>query len=85
MTFTFTDNRPQHKHIVHFTAEELAAHLSKDSQFMYYFRKGWDPRQAAFRSLCMYPPNEKAPVWPMITEERWKVIYEAIRVQSKAR
>lgn len=79
-TFTFTDNRGIHKHVLTLDATQLAAHLAKDAQFMFYWRKGWDPRQAAFRSLCMYPPDAKAIVWPMITEERWAIIDDALRL-----
>lgn len=81
-TFTFTDNKPQHKHIVNLTAAQLATHLANDAQFIFYWRKGWDPRQAAFRSLCMYPPDAKAIVWPMITEERWAIIDAELRLRN---
>lgn len=72
--FTFTDNRPLHKHIVTLDAAQLAAHLAKDAQFMFYWRKGWDPCLAANRSLYANPPHEKATVCPLITDLQWPII-----------
>lgn len=71
MTFTFTDNRPIHKHVVVLSVAQLAAHLMKDEQFVYYWRKGWDPMLAANRSLGFNPPDVRAAVVPRITEEGW--------------
>ena len=73
-TFRFTDNRPIHKYVLTLDAAQLAAHLAKDAQFMFYWRKGWDPRLAAIRSINFTPPNEKAAVCPHITEEQWPCI-----------
>ena len=73
-TFTFTDNRGGHKHVLTLSAAQVAEHLAKDEQFMFYFRKGWDPRQAAIRSLHLYPPSLEAPVFPQITEGQWTEI-----------
>lgn len=75
-TFTFTDNRGLHKHVVTLDAEGIAAHLLRDPQFVFYWRKGWDPRQAANRSLYTNPPDLKAPVCPDITEAQWPSIAE---------
>lgn len=77
-TFTFTDNRGIHKHVVTLDAAELAAHLVKDPQFVFYWRKGWNPRLAANRSLYTNPPTPKAIVAPHITEEQWPEIDAAI-------
>ncbi len=74
MNFRFTDNRPIHKHVFNMDAAQVAAHLAKDVQFMYYWRKGWDPRLAAIRSLNFNPPNLNACVCPHITEEHWHAI-----------
>ena len=73
-TFRFTDNRPIHKVVLTLNAAELSAHLSRDPQFMHYWRKGWDPRLAAIRSLNFTPPDERALVCPHITEEQWAAI-----------
>ena len=70
-TFTFTDNRPTHRHIITLDAAQVATHLAKDQQFMFYWRKGWDPRQQAIRSLHLYPPSEKAMIFPQISAEQW--------------
>lgn len=78
-TYTFTDNRGIHQHVVTLTTEQLAAHLSADIQFMYYWRKGWDPLQAANRSLYTNPPNLKAPVCPTLTDEQWPAIDMALK------
>lgn len=78
-TFTFTDNRGIHKHTATLTAAELAAHLAKDPQFMFYWRKGWDPRLAATRSLYMLPPDAKAIVSPHIGEDQWPAVDAALR------
>lgn len=77
-TFTFTDNRGIHKHVVTLDAAQLAAHLTKDAQFMFYWRKGWDPRLAATRSLYLCSPDPKAIVAPHITEDQWPVIDAAL-------
>jgi hypothetical protein len=77
-TFTFTDNRGIHKHIVTLTASQLAEHLSNDLQFMFYWRKDYDPRLAATRSLYQSPPNAKAIVCPTITEAQWPEIHQAL-------
>lgn len=75
-TFTFTDNSGRRKHVVTLTAEQMALHLAKDQQFVFYWRKGWDPRLAANRSLYTNPPDLKAPVCPDITEDQWPEIAE---------
>ena len=72
--FTFTDNRPIHKHVVTLNVTQLAAHLAKDVQFMYYWRNGFDPILAANRSLYLTPPDEKATVCAAITEEQWTAL-----------
>lgn len=77
--FTFTDNRPIHREVVTLNAAQLAAHLAKDPQFMFYWRKGWDPRMAANRSLYVNPPNPKAIVCPDITEETWPALDAALK------
>lgn len=81
-TFTFTDNRGLRKHTVTLDAAGLAAHLSKDPQFVFYWRKGWDPRLAATRSLYLYPPHEKAIVAPTISEAEWPEIDAALRANK---
>lgn len=73
-TFTFTDNRGIHKHTLTLNAKELAAHLANDPQFMFYWRKGWESRLNALRSLYTNPPSPKAIVCPNITEEQWSAI-----------
>lgn len=70
-TFTFTDNRPIHEHTLTLTAAQVAEHLAKDPQFVFYWRKGWDARQAANRSLYTYAPTPEVIVCPTITEEQW--------------
>ena len=82
-TFTFTDNRGIHKHTVTLNAAELAAHLSKDAQFVFYWRKDWTPCLAANRSLYMAPPDEKAPVCPTIEEAQWPEVDAALRDMFK--
>lgn len=82
MKFTFTDNRGIHKHVLTLDVAQLAAHLSKDPQFMFYWRKGWDPRLAATRSLAMYPPDPKASVAPGISETEWAAINEQLCTAS---
>ena len=77
-TFTFTDNRGIHKHVLTLDASQLAAHLAKDPQFMFYWRKGWEPRLNAFRSLYMNPPDPKAIVSPHIGEDQWPEVHAAI-------
>lgn len=78
-TFTFTDNSGMRKHVVTLTAAELAAHLAKDPQFMFYWRKGWDGRLAATRSLYTNPPRPKTIVAPNITEDQWPSVDAALR------
>lgn len=78
-TFTFTDNSGLRKRVTTLTAEQLAAHLAKDPQFMFYWRKGWDPRQNAVRSLYLNPPDPKAIVSPHIAEEQWPAVDAALR------
>jgi hypothetical protein len=78
-TFTFTDNRGIHKHTVTLNAAELASHLSKDRQFVFYWRKDWDPRLAATRSLYTNPPDEKAYVCPTIEEAQWLEVDTVLR------
>ena len=77
-TFTFTDNSGMRKHAATLTAYELAAHLAKDPQFMFYWRNGWEPRLNALRSLYTNPPTPKAIVAPHITEEQWPEIDAAL-------
>lgn len=78
-TYTFKDNRGINKHVVTLTSEQLAEHLAKDKQFMFYWRKGWDPVLAANRSLYTSPPHVKTPVCPTITETQWPEINEALK------
>ena len=78
-TFTFTDNSGRSKHVTTLNAAQLAAHLAKDPQFMFYWRKGWDPRQNAVRSLYLTPPDPKAIVSPHIAEEQWPAVDAALR------
>lgn len=80
-TFTFTDNSGRRKRVTTLTAAQLAAHLSNDAQFMFYWRKGWDPRQAATRSLYATPPDPKAIVSPHINEDQWALVDAALRQQ----
>lgn len=77
--FTFTDNCGIHKHVLTLDATQLAEHLAKDPQFMFYWRKGWDPLLNATRSLYANPPDPKAIVSPTITEEQWPAIDKALR------
>ena len=77
-TFTFTDNSGRRKYVATLTTAQLAAHLAKDPQFMFYWRKGWDARQNAVRSLYLNPPDPKAIVSPQITEEQWPEVHRAI-------
>lgn len=77
-TFTFTDNSGRRKHVVTLTAEQMAAHLAKDPQFMFYWRKGWDPRLAATRSIYLNPPDVKAAVCPDISEGQWPEVDAAL-------
>lgn len=81
-SFTFTDNRGIHKHVLILDAARLAAHLTKDPQFMFYWRKGWNPRLAAIRSLAMYPPDIKAAVVPDISEAGWVAIHDQLCTAS---
>lgn len=83
-TFTFTDNRGMHKHVLTLNAAQLAAHLAKDPQFMFYWRKGWEPRQNAVRSLYLLPPDPKAIVSPQIGEDQWPEIHDALCHQTTA-
>lgn len=76
--FTFTDNRGTNKHVLTLSAAQVAEHLAKDQQFMFYWRKGWEPRQAAIRSLHLYPPSLNTPVFPQITEDQWAEIELAL-------
>ena len=78
-TFTFTDNSGRRKYTATLTADQLAAHLAKDAQFMFYWRKGWDPRLAATRSLYLVPPDPKAIVAPHITEDQWPSVDAGLR------
>lgn len=78
-TFTFTDNSGMQRHVVTLDAKELAEHLSNDPQFMFYWRKGWEPRLAATRSLYMLPPHPKAIVSPKISDTQWPEIDAALR------
>lgn len=77
-TFTFTDNSGRRKHIATLTAAQLAAHLAKDPQFMFYWRKGWEPRQNAVRSIYLLPPDPKAIVSPHIGEDQWPEVHAAL-------
>jgi hypothetical protein len=80
--FTFTDNRPIHQHVVTLDASQLAAHLAKDPQFMFYWRRGWDGRLAATRSLYTNPPSTKATVSPSISDEQWQLVNAALNELS---
>lgn len=73
--FMFTDNRGIHKHVITLDATGIAAHLVKDQQFLFYWRKGWDPVLAASRSLAMYPVDERAIVPPHFGPDEWAVIH----------
>ena len=83
-TFTFTDNSGQRKRVATLTASQLAVHLAKDPQFMFYWRRGWDPRLAATRSLYLLPPDPKAIVSPHISEEQWPEVHEALTQTTEA-
>lgn len=73
-TIRFTDNRPIHKVVIDLTPREVAEHLIGDPQFAFYWRKNWEPRQAAIRSLYIRPVSDKAVVSPTFTEEQWDEI-----------
>ena len=73
-TIRFTDNRPIHKAVLNLTSAQVAAHLLRDQQFVFYWRKGWDPRLAATRSLYAYPVSVATIVAPTITVEQWQEI-----------
>ena len=77
-TFEFTDNSGRRKYVATLTAAQLAAHLAKDPQFMFYWRRGWEPRQNAVRSLYLTPPGPKAIVSPHISEAQWPEVHAAI-------
>lgn len=79
-TFTFTDNTGLRKITMALSARDLAQHLAKDRQFVFYWRRGWDGRQAAIRSLYAYPPSEKAHVAPEITVEAWALIESELKL-----
>ncbi len=79
-TFIFTDNRGIHKHVITLDDAGLAAHLAKDPQFLYYWRKGWDPVLAANRSIYTNPPSLKAPVCPEIIGEQWVAIENELMI-----
>lgn len=81
-TIRFTDNRPIHKAVLDLTTAEVAAHLLRDQQFEFYWRKGWDPRLAATRSLYAYPVSNEAIVAPTITVDQWKEIDEQLHKLS---
>ena len=81
-TFTFTDNSGRRKYVATLTTAQLAAHLAKDPQFMFYWRKGWDGRLAATRSLYTNPPSPKTIVAPNITEDQWPSVHaELLKLQ----
>ena len=73
-TIRFTDNRPIHKVVLKLTSAQVAAHLLRDQQFVFYWRKGWDPRLAATRSLYADPVSPDAIVAPRITVDQWQEI-----------
>lgn len=80
MTFAFTDNRAgSRRRVIQVGAVQLAKHLSKDPQFMFYWRKGWDAPQAAHRSLLMYPMFPEATLPPSLDSTSFQPVGEALR------
>jgi hypothetical protein len=73
-TIRFTDNKGIRKVVIDLTPREVAEHLTGDQQFVYYWRKNWDPRLAAIRSLYIRPVSDKAIVTPALTEDQWYAI-----------
>lgn len=78
-TFIFTDNKALHKSTLRLSPAELAEHLAKDRQFVYYFSKGWDSHLAATRSLAMYPVDPKATVPPNFSTDQWAEVELAVK------